>query len=253
MSKDRLSFSQISSFHECQRSWWIHYILGVESPSTIYMRAGTCVHAALEEFFNHKIETGKNLSVDAVVSKFVSEFEKTEEMAPVSLNEIGKMEAKVVPVLMDYYNSKAVNMIPAATEQSITAQVTDTLDFKGVVDLQLVDGTVIDFKLTGDLRRINEDFARESKQSAAYAMLLGKPINFQYHVLYRNLKFNPVRVYTVSADQEKIDNYKEYVIQTHVMMDEIIAGIKKPTCKGIENCSEFTCSHMKECAAFDKE
>lgn len=50
LPKDYVSYSQLYSFNQCAKCWYLQYILGVQFPEPEYFRFGKAVHTAIEHY-----------------------------------------------------------------------------------------------------------------------------------------------------------------------------------------------------------
>lgn len=149
--------------------------------------------------------------------------------------------------LLDYYyrNHVVGQMEPLLVEHEFSCQIPGTnRAFVGIVDVQLTDGRMIDFKLTS--RRWKDSDAAEDRQATAYSMLYGHDIEFEYHVALRANKNPKVQVLQTRRTLDDVELYVRLLHESLAMMEDIKIGEMEPTlCTGF--CNEKICQYWQEC------
>lgn len=244
-----LSHSQVSMFDKCQLAWWLKYVKGILKPPTVHMLLGQSYHAALAHNFNQKRLTGVDLPVKQVIQRFHSSFEQAVaegRVAPVPGDDYDSYREPVAKLLAHYYEQYVKDKIePLLVEHELTIPVPGiNRQFVGIIDLQLSDGRMIDFKISS--RRWQDSEITENSQASAYAMLYGIDIDFEFHIGLRGLKSPTVQILPMRRTQDDVDNYVRHLHDVVAVMKELESGNTDPT-NHTGFCSEKTCQYYQEC------
>jgi len=246
---NHISHSQVSNFDKCELQWWLKYVKGIQKPPTVYMLLGQCYHKALALNFEQKLLTGVDLPVDDVLERFSSAFDTA--VSDGSINGVAgqNFEALKEPVsrLLAHYYHEYVRekMEPVLVEQELSVSVPGVdRQFVGVIDLQLSDGRMIDFKISS--RKWQNSEVSENKQATAYAMLYGIDIDFEFHIGLRGNKIPAVQVLKMRRTQQDVDDYIRYLQGIVARMKGLESGDSAPVAyTGF--CSEKICQYYQEC------
>lgn len=244
-----LSHSQVNLFDRCQLAWYFRYVKGVDKPPTVPMLVGQCYHRALAYNFRQKLVTGEDLPPEEVVSYYCSA--AGEALVPSSVHGYYAQDSDAVrdqgARLLDYYYRNYVvgRMEPVLVEHEFRSQIPGTdRSFVGIIDVQLTDGRMIDFKLTG--RRWKDSDAGTDKQATAYAMLYGADLDFEYHIAIRGNKNPSVQIVQTRRTADDVREYVHFLHRALAQMEDIELGRTEPTlCTGF--CNQKICQFWAEC------
>lgn len=244
-----LSHSQVSLFDRCQLAWYLKYVRGIQKPPTVPMLIGQCYHRALAHNFTQKLITGDDLPPEEVVSFYNNAAD--EALSSGSVHNLYAQDADLVKgqgarLLDHYYRNHVIGqMEPLLVEHEFSCQIPATnRSFVGIVDVQLTDGRMIDFKLTS--RRWKEADAAEDRQATAYSMLYGWDLEFEYHVALRANKNPKIQIVQTRRTREDVRRYVRFLHDTIALMEDIELGQVEPTlCTGF--CNQKICQYWQEC------
>ena len=244
-----LSHSQVSMFDKCQLAWWLKYVKGIQKPPTVHMLLGQSYHAALAHNFNQKTVTGVDLPVKDVIQRFHSTFEQAVRegrVAPVSGNDYDSYRDPVAKLLAHYYREYVKDrMEPLLVEHELTIPVPGIdRQFVGIIDLQMSDGRMIDFKISS--RKWQDSEITENRQATAYAMLYGIDIDFEFHIGLRGLKNPAIQILRMRRTQDDVDAYIRHLQGVVAKMKELEADNTDPV-PYTGFCSEKMCQYYQEC------
>lgn len=247
-----ISHSQVSSFDKCQLAWFFKYVRGIVKPPTVQMLVGKCYHAALALNFAQKMITGIDLPEDDVIAHFNDSFSDAVDTGKIDLLPDQDPDAYREPVerlLRHYYQEYVVGkMEPILVEHEFVSSVPgiDRL-FVGIVDVQLSDGMMIDFKVTS--RKWSDADAARDTQSTAYAMLCGYETDFEYHVGLRANKIPKVQIIRTRRTRDDVDAYIRHLQDVTSQMKELEEGKADPTAyTGF--CNEKICQYFWDCQSW---
>jgi hypothetical protein len=244
-----LSHSQVNLFDKCQLAWFFRYVRRIEKPPTVYMLMGQCYHKALALNFRQKRVTGEDLPLGDVLDCYLNSFEEGVSAGnidcPYDQNLPGYRD-QVVPVLEHYYQNHVVGkMEPLLVEYDFARDVPGIdRPFTGIIDLQLTDGTIVDFKTTS--RKWSDADAASDNQSTGYAMLYGYDTDFEFHIGIRGKKTPAVQIVTLRRTRQDVEDYCRHLQNVVAQMKELEDGQAEPTlCTGF--CNAKLCQYYQEC------
>ena len=153
--KPYISPSQIFTYSKCGEIYRRRYIEKEVIPPGIAQTKGLSVHKGAEFNFKPKIQTKKDKPVGDVVDFSVAAFEGQVENEGLSLNSeeegrgkkivVGEAKdktAKMASVLMTHV---APRYQPVTVEEPVVVPLeTSTHDLKGIIDLEVEDGSIVD-------------------------------------------------------------------------------------------------------------
>jgi len=185
---DRASASQLKTYKECPRKWFISKILGVRTPGTEATRVGTRVHEAIEDFINY----GKALR------------------DPVAL----PAKDWLWPIFL---RNKRTDDIKVEKEFEITF---DGFNLSGKIDIAIfTDATIVDHKTTSAWKwAMNEEQLAEDIQvhTYAYVFFQQKPEANHVKIVYNYMKKKKgkaQRLVTIALSREANENFmRAYIL-----------------------------------------
>lgn len=287
--KDRplLSHTQVSMLSKCSLQYYLKYILNIKKPQSVQMLVGSAFHKAMAEHFMYKSLTDRNLEYDEVSKIFVSYFDTAIKEGKAELTrtqEPGEFKCAGLSILSYYYSNYARNMHPyilstvpydtlcldELTEESPYSKLVRTLtcswvdvpavelkrivdipgtnySFIGYIDLIQDNGTVVDYKIVGKKWAKRE--SSENKQATAYAFLLDRAVDFQFHVGVRSEAAPVVQLVKCRRDLQDINDYVVYLKECITKIESLKDGSVQP-CVSSGYCNERTCSYFQECQAW---
>ena len=249
LEQQHISHSQVSMFDRCQLAWYLKYVKGISKLPTVQMLLGQCYHKALALNFNEKRITGVDLPRNDVVLRFTDLFNETVQEGRVDATcgqNLDSYRDPVARLLRHYYETYVIGkMEPLLVEHEFVVPIRDCdIVFAGIIDLQLSDGTMIDFKVTS--RKWQESEAAENKQATAYALLCGWDIDFEFHIGLRANKKPKVQILKLRRTQADVDDYVDYLRNIIEGMKALQEGKQDPTPR-TGYCNEKICQYYQEC------
>jgi hypothetical protein len=181
---DHLSYSSITTYQLCPRSWRFHYLERIPAPASGAMVFGNAVHGAAEEHIkcafatdrmplaerwahNWQVQLDRNAENGITYAEYKGESEE-------SLNELGqKMLSDPDTIALVDSLKPLVLDEQVQIERYVTLQVPGVpIPIVGYIDLIEVDGVPADFKTAG--RSWNQDQAEKEMQPAFYIAALNQ-------------------------------------------------------------------------------
>jgi hypothetical protein len=235
----------------CPRQWEFRYVKGLKIPTPAMVLLGTAYHGALETNFKYKLERKEDLPLVDVLDAFATCWER--RLIPVpqavegySLEEIdwegyepGEVKDKGIQLVKAYRQSIAPRINPKDVELRIE-KATGGVSFIGSIDLIDESGLVIDHKTS--YRSKSQGEAERDLQPSAYAYLLDKPLDFEFHVALRTGVPGIQRIGTKRTRQD-IEWYLEMV---KLILFEMKTGIAPPNPTSYM-CSPKWCGYWNLC------
>lgn len=244
-----ISHSQVSLFDKCELAWWFKYVRGITKPPTIHMLLGQCYHKALAHNFYQKRITGVDLSTGEILRQYNIAFQQSIRSGNIDADPDSDLEQYRKPVenvLAHYYTDYVVGkMEPLLVEQEFTCPVPGCdRTFAGIIDVQLTDGTMIDYKVTS--RKWSPTDVAENRQSTAYAMLYGYDTDFEFHIGLRANKNPAIQVVKLQRTKDDVEDYVEHLQYVVSRMQELEEGHADPV-PFSGYCSAKMCQFYWEC------
>jgi hypothetical protein len=146
-----LSGSSLNTFLRCGRQWELAYVQRLKRPPSLKMARGTAGHSAAEIDMRHKLETGEDLPLDAVLDAYRDAF--VEETADSPENP-DKKETK--PLFLEtglkgitvWREKVAPTIDPEYVEEPVQFTV-NGIPYSGTLDLADKERKVRDWKFVG--------------------------------------------------------------------------------------------------------
>lgn len=252
----RFSFSQISMFKNCQRSWYYRYIEKLPVVLGPQLKKGSQVHLLLEHF-----ETFKNLKSSNIETSNFSNVEMLNDENFKNFNEFEKQDfleafnnPEVFQIVENFSNSELGKTILSRKsirefEFMFNEKIEPTFEkessiFIGYIDrINIFDGQIelIDYK-TG---KYKEPKFQDFSQLLIYAVYIFQRYNFKKI----NLRF----VYVEHNLENSITlNYNDYEIHKFMLLNDIqnilnLLEISKISNEEKFEISNFKCSVKKLC------
>lgn len=244
-----ISHSQVSQFDKCQLAWYFRCVRRLEKPPTVYMLLGQCYHRALALNFSEKRLTGEDLPVEEVIDCYISGFEESIREGHVDAPfdaDLYHYRDQVTPILRHYYLDYVVGKLEPLLAEYCFARDIPGIDrpYTGIIDLQLTDGTIIDFKTTS--KRWSDADAASDTQSTGYALLYGQDTDFEFHVGLRGRKKPTVQIVKLQRTRQDVEDYVMHLRAVIVQMDKIEEGSAEPTFSS-GFCNAKLCQYWAEC------
>ena len=223
-----ISYSELKNWSECT---WRHKLLYIDklkrTQGNEHTSFGTAVHETVEQMLLGKI-------VDPYAhfnNKLTEELEKVgiaedTELASEMRKQITGMFELVEPALDEYFSEKG-GWTLVATEQKLKESITESriegYDFKGFIDLVLIDGDghyhIIDWKTCSwgwNARKKNDIlFARQLVlYKYYYAKKLGiklRAVSTHFGLMKRTAKKNRVEIFRVTSGERKTKNSLDFL------------------------------------------
>lgn len=169
------SISQVTMWQRCPKQYEYRYVLGLKHPPTPAMASGTGIHAGLEANNRHKIVTGEDLVMDALLATVSDNHDKAmSEAGPEKEpGEKGRFKDENIEIARFYRRVQAPHIAPIRAEHTFTIQVPE--DEKGayfpVIGYIDVEATVYDPHLGQMAPRIRalEDYKRVTRNRKTQA------------------------------------------------------------------------------------
>lgn len=185
---DYLSVSSLNLFTRCPMAWKLRYIDKVSEPPSGKMTRGGAAGAALAQHYGTQIETGAGLSLADLLDEYCAEFDGRCDREDVvwGTDSAGALKDSGAAALALYHQTIAPTIIPSTVEREFAlAWENAPFTLTGYLDLETVDGAVVDFKLGG--QRMTGDKAAAELQPTVYLAARraeGNPATgFEYHAM----------------------------------------------------------------------
>lgn len=180
----RLSYSSLSTYLRCARSWAFRYVERIKTPASGAMVQGRAFHTVIETSYRAKMERGELLSVDASRDLFAAEFDAALAKEPVELRE-NETSAGLIDEGVKLVHVHREKLAPLARPHALEVPFEvdlwgDGLTFSGYVDMVEEDGTIVDHKTWSAARVPTPTSLANDMQLSAYAVAseatTGRPV-----------------------------------------------------------------------------
>lgn len=253
--RDYLSFSQVSMFLRCGKSYEFRYIENKKIPPGIVMIKGSSVHSGIEcnsiQKVQSRIDLPKSDIIDAAVTSFNAQI--TED---VSLSDdeksigkdtiIGKAKDSIVTIAELYSDVVAPTIQPIEVEKTIMIDIPESQPIMAVLDCIDEKHVVHDYKVTGKSKNQNE--ADTSLQLSVYAMAhkelygtLPEKLVLDTMVELKTPKYQAIE--TTRGE----DCYVKIYRISQAVQKAIAAGIFLPPAEGSWQCNSRFCGYFQIC------
>ena len=247
----RLSNSQIGMWLRCPKQWFYRYEKGLKIPPSGAMVQGSAYHGALKEYFDHKIKTNTDLSLNDTMDAFDTYWadsqkgvygDRGEEDSKMEIDweskDPGVLKDDAAVVVKKYHERIAPNIWPLRTEGYAEKMIGD-VKYLGYLDLE-TPNEIVDHKLKS--RNMPQGDADRDIQPLSYALLTGQK-NFAFHVGVKK-KIPEVNVVKVTKTDADILWWENAIIEVIRQMN---TGIAPPnptnwTC-GPKYCGYYSICH----------
>lgn len=180
----RLSFTQLSTYLKCARSYAFKYVERIRTPASGAMVQGRVFHKVVETSYRSQMESGELLPVETCRDLFAAEFDGALASEPVQLqdNETSAGLLDEGTRLITVHREKlAPQARPHALEVPFEVDLWgDGISFSGFVDMVETDGTVVDHKTWSPSRVPTEETLHNDLQLTGYAVasqaMTGRPV-----------------------------------------------------------------------------
>ena len=189
-----LSYSQISTFKDCRRKWYLSYVLGyspkMTSPKLVL---GKLVHSALESFYKGgDIEKAYDQALISEIEKLKKEFPFADEEFEAYLNELedelnlGREMVRNYKAYAEVNDPKLINKV-ISTELRKEVKLKYSVKILGYMDMIFQDRYgmcwIMEHKTAN---AISTDHLVLDEQASIYTMLAEKIFNLKFAGIYYN-------------------------------------------------------------------
>lgn len=158
-----LSPSQMNMYSRCQQAWYYRYILGMKTPPTKHLTAGSVYDDALTNNFQQKIKSKVDLSEQEILDVADTSFSIREEETEWYGDSPAETKDTVMSLLKEYVETGISDSIEPAVTQKLYDVHFENMAWtiKGFSDVEEVNGRIIDNKTTGvtpstDLHKLDQ-------------------------------------------------------------------------------------------------
>lgn len=205
----RLSASSLNLYSRCPLSWKRKYIDKIDERVNGKMIRGSAAGAALAQYFGARID-GETLSVEETLDEYADGFaQRAEDEDPDWQTDTpGSLKDAGAKALGMYMRTIAPGIIPAAVEREIQL-AWEGVDWHvtGFIDLETVDGRVIDYKMAG--KKWTADAAAAEIQPDIYLAARqaeGNPADgFDYHCIIPAVRAPSAYVLEAPRSEQRLD------------------------------------------------
>ena len=157
LPRQHLSYSQISLYLKCPAQYYHKYVLGMETPNSVYFFEGKCLHHVLEQTGIRWTKKGKHLNRDDAKKEYEKFFEKNEGAVEnwfdVTPDQVISRAISFIEILFGGFGQLLEEIQPAMVGKKPAVEVKWRKVFAGVpvvgvTDL-LTDKRVWDYKIVG--------------------------------------------------------------------------------------------------------
>lgn len=209
---EHLSYTSISMYLKCPEKWRRRYIDKQYEPDSAALVRGSAVHAAEGANFGQKIFSKVDLPLADVLDVYAGSFDEEcqdRDLPPAEVKGLGKAKDEGVQVLRVYHRTLVPKLLPLHVERELDLHFPGVdWSFTGKLDLETVDGRVVDIKCKG--KSFSEGELAADLQPTAYSALrsaagddIGK---FEYHVL-KPTKVPEAATQYARRSQEQVDAF----------------------------------------------
>jgi len=248
-----LSYSSISYFLNCPRQFKFRFIDKLPAIVRGVVILGSAYHETLKFGFQNKLH-GTQVHEDELCDFFNDAFEHQvslkvnddfEREPELEIERIEwdedreKIKGEGIALTRVYYRSLFNKIEPLLIEEELRTVIDEEIEFIGHPDLITVDGLVIDHKVRQ--RSMSFDEAGKHLQPSAYALLLGREIEMQFHIALKHSLMLEVR--STRRGKNEIEWFKELVRD---IWRQIKSGVFPPNPHS-NICSPKYCSYWYVC------
>lgn len=242
-----LSASSIDTFLRCQQQWAFRYIEDIKSPPGIALVQGSSFHDAAEANDSHKMLTGDDLPLEAVLDFGRDQFEvRSQEVEDWDGRTPGEVVDETLGLVGAYHTELAPTVQPLATELRIDLMEPEwEIPLIGYVDVVTPQGP-IDRKTSGK-RKTQTDLDR-NLQAAIYqldAHRKGEPEAFAWHVAVKTKHPMTQVLVRPEADHAHTVRFVSRVQESIVLA--VRSGVFLPAQPDSWGCSERFCGYWSIC------
>ncbi len=146
-----LSPSQMNMYSRCQQAWYYRYILGMKTPPTKHLTAGSVYDDALTNNFQQKIKSKVDLTEQEILDIADTSFSIREEETEWYGDSPAETKDTVISLLKEYVETGISEKIQPAVTQKLYDVHFEGMGWtiKGISDIEEVNGRIIDNKTTG--------------------------------------------------------------------------------------------------------
>lgn len=217
--KGHLSFSQVSTYLQCPKKYYLAYCEQIKSPPAIAMKEGSTWHQTLE-FYNSEHILHKNYPMLSNTMEVFAEKlnENTKDIEDWEGETRQSILSRASAILPDYVNKIAVHIEPSEVEREVIFLV-DNIKVLGFIDLLC---SMEDFpKVLVDYKTVKRKKTARDVQSSLQLQFYQHTLNGEYYPSFCSLEKSTRRCHMVVGE---INYQKEKVIQP---IRSAIQGIKK--------------------------
>lgn len=237
-------------WNKCPKQFDFRYVQDIRDPPNAAMYQGTTYHGALEENFQQKLTSHKDLPVEHVRQIAAERWENRWLKEPISLKpneDRGALKDQVIELVTVYHKAVAPEVQPAQIEQRFQVPIEGSpFPLSGRVDLVDQDGIIIDHKTSKGKWSLHEASGNVQLNAYEYGRraLTGllKTLGVQVQIAVKKKQPEIQRI-ALPKTQQDMDGFQD----VHRFVSEAIQrGDFPPRTEGWW-CSQEWCGYWKRC------
>lgn len=258
LNKPYISPSQINTYLRCGEQYRRRYVMKHVIPPGIAQLKGTSVHKGAEHNFKQKKDSHEDLKTETVVEVAVNTFKDTVKHEGLFLNEEEETQgkAKVMGKAIDE-TVKLSELLMAEVSpkyQPIEIEETQlielpnsTHDLKGIIDLKIDKGNIVDIKTSG--KSWTQEKADKDIQFTFYAMMdHSKTGQGTKPLIVENLVNTKIPKVLTFETERSMKDYDPLIKRINAVVDGINKGVYPPAPSDSWACSRRFCGYFDSCS-----
>lgn len=255
MERAKYSQSELKTFLKCGKMWEFRYLKGMKTPPSAALTLGSSVDTAVTANLTHKLETGQELSAEAVLDEFSTDFDQRKNETDWQDDDAGAQKDIGAELVKVHHREAAPLIDPATVQENFVIETDAGYDLEGVMDLTEKSGVIVDVKTSRTAYEENSiDRAfQPALYDFAYEQTRKKPAEgFRYDVLVKPTARKPPRLQRVEGKVSACD--REWLFETISQVHKAIrSGVALPAPEGSWYCSPKWCGYWNECKGKRKQ
>lgn len=238
--------SEIQTFLKCPKQWEFRYVLGQKTPPKAALTLGSAVDAAVTYNLIEKIKTGVDLTAEAVLDTYSTDFDTKAKETEWGDDDAGKQKDMGAQLVRLHHLEAAPTIHPATVQESFLIETDAGYDLGGTIDFTETNGIIADTKTSKN--SYDEAAIERALQPAlydfAYESIHKKPAEgFRFDVL---VKTKTPKLQRISGKVSARD--REWLFDTITNVHKAIeAGVSTPAPDGAWWCSKDWCGYWSQC------
>ncbi len=249
MTRPKYHQSEIQTFLKCGKQWEFRYLMGRKTPPRAALTVGGAVDKAVTVNLIEKLKTGADISTEAVLDAYSSEFESRAKETEWGEDDAGKQKDIGVQLISAHHEKVAPGIDPATVQEEFIIETDAGYDLGGTIDLTEKSGVVVDTKTAKSAYDTDAVFRaiQPTLYDFAYEALHKKPsTGFRYDVLIKPTKTIGARIQKVEGKVTHDD--RQWLFETITQMHKAIqSGVTLPAPEGAWWCSKDWCGFWSQC------